>query len=167
MRNFTATQKGLITGAAMIVNSFLIYNIRGSFTNNLQYITYSLYVAGILWTLIDFSKAASTDTKFGGYFSQGFKCFIVVTLLMVLFTAGFLLMHPEMKEQMAAAYKADLIKGGNSTPSEIEDKIAMAKKSFMPVLLMGAIFGYLVIGAIVTALTSAILMQTKKIKNQG
>lgn len=162
MGKITATQKGLITGAAMIASSFIIYSAKGSFDNKLQYITYCLYVLGIIWAMIDFSKKAAADAKFGAYFSEGFKCFIVVTLLMVLFTAVFLMMHPGMKEQMAVIYRADLVKQGNSTPKEIDEKVGMAKKSFMPVLVMGAIFGYLVIGAMVTAVTGAVLMQKKK-----
>lgn len=165
MKNFTATQKGLITGAAMIANSFLIYNIKGNFDNKLQYITYCLYVAGVIWTLLEFSKTTTPETKFGSYFSQGFKCFIVVTLLMVAFTFVFLTMHPEMKEQMAATVKQDLLKMGNKTPLEIEDTLTMARKSFVPALVMAAVFGYLVIGAMVTAVTGAVLMQTKNKTN--
>jgi hypothetical protein len=168
MKNFTATQKGLITGAAMIANSFFIYKVQSNFDNKLQYITYCLYVAGVVWTMIGFSKTASADTKFGSYFSQGFKCFIVVTLLMVVFTFVFLTMlHPEMKDEMAVSVREGLIKQGNKTPKEIEEAVVMAKKSFVPALVMAAVFGYLVIGAMVTAVTTAVLMQTKNLKNKG
>lgn len=146
----------------MIAMSFVIYHTKGGFDNKLQYVTYSIYLLGVVWTLYDFSKQAAPDTKFGSYFSAGFKCFIVVTLLMVLFTAVFLMMHPEMKEQMAANVKESLVKQGNKTPREIEDTIAMAKKSFMPALLMAAVFSYLVIGALVTAVTGAVFIQKNK-----
>ena len=162
MKNFTATQKGLITGVAMIATSFFIYYSKGGFDNKLQYITYTLYLAGIVWALVDFSRQAVAETKFGSYFSTGFKCFIVVTLLMVVFTITFLLMHPEMKEQMAVSVREELTKQGNKTPKEIDESIIMAKKSFMPALIMAAVFSYLVIGALVTAVASAVLMQRKK-----
>ena len=42
----------------------------------------------------------------------------------------------------------------------------MAKKSFMPALIMAAVFSYLVIGALVTAVASAVLMQRKKYAEQ-
>jgi hypothetical protein len=162
MKNFTATQKGLITGIAMIATSFIIYAAKRGFDNKLQYITYTLYLAGVVWTLFDYSKQAAGEAKFGSYFSTGFKCFIVVTLLMVLFTVVFLIMHPEMKEQMAVTVREQLIKQGNKTPKEIEESIAMAKKSFMPALVMATVFSYLVIGAMVTAVAGAVLMQRKK-----
>ena len=100
--------------------------------------------------------------KFGEYFSQGFKCFIVVTLLMVIFTAVFLLLQPLLKDEMAVVYKADLVKNGNYTMPEIEDRIKMAKKSFVPSLIMGAVFGYLVIGALVTVIAAGFLSQKNK-----
>ena len=166
MKNFTATQKGLITGFSMIATSFIIYFKKAGFDNGLQYITYSLYLAGIVWALVDFSRQAGVETKFGSYFSTGFKCFIVVTLLMVVFTVAFLIMHPEMKEQMGVSVREELTKQGNKTPKEIEESIAMAKKFFMPALIMAAVFSYLVIGALVTAVASAVLMQRKKYAEQ-
>lgn len=157
-----ATKKGLVTGIAMILVSVIIYYTKGNFENKLQYITYSIYVAGIIWTLIEFSRSLNNPNKFGAYFSQGFKCFIVVTLLMVVFTVAFLLLQPQLKDEMAVFYRAELVKTGNYTMPEIEEKLTVAKKSFIPSLVMGAIFGYLVIGAMVTAITAGFLMQKIK-----
>ncbi len=157
-----ATKKGLLTGVSMILVSVIIFYTKGNFENKLQYITYSIYVAGIVWTLVEFSRSQNNTHKFGAYFSQGFKCFIVVTLLMVVFTVAFLLLQPQLKDEMAVFYKAELVKNGNYTLPEIEEKIKIAKKSFIPSLVMGAIFGYLVIGAMVTAITAGFLMQKNK-----
>ena len=63
---------------------------------------------------------------------------------------------------MSAIFKAELEKNGNYTTPEIEDKVRIAKKSFLPSLIMGAVFGYLVIGAMVTAITSGFVMQKYK-----
>ena len=162
MKSLNATKRGLITGIVMILVSVIIYYTQGNFDNKLQYITYSIYVAGIVWTLIEFSRLKDHPNKFGAYFSQGFKCFIVVTLLMVIFTVAFLLMQPQLKDEMVVIYKADLLKTGNYTMPEIEEKIGIAKKSFLPSLIMGAIFGYLIIGAMITAITSGFLIQKNK-----
>ena len=162
MKLLTATNKGLITGIVMILVSVIIYYTKGNFENKLQYISYSIYAAGIAWTLFEFSKSASHTNKFGTYFSQGFKCFIVVTLLMVIFTGAFLMLQPQLKEEMAGLYKAELVKSGNYTMPEIEDKIRIAKKSFVPSLIMGAVFGYLAIGALVTAVVAGFLIQKNK-----
>lgn len=162
MKPDTATKKGLLTGIVMILVSIAIFYTKGNFDNKLQYITYSVYVAGIIWALLDYSRLEDTAHKFGRYFSQGFKCFIVVTLLMVIFTAIFLFSHPQLRDEMALVHKTDLLKTGNYTNHEIEEKIAMAKKSFFPAMLMATIFGYLVIGAMVTAIASGFLIQKHK-----
>ena len=162
MKSVTATKMGLLTGISMILVSVIIYYTRGNFDNKLQYITYAIYVAGIVWTLLSYSKQADNQNKFGTYFSQGFKCFIVVALLMVIFTAVFLLTQPQLQNEMVVIYKAELLKTGNYTAPEMEEKIAMARKSFLPSLIMGAIFGYLVIGAMVTAITAGVLVQKNK-----
>src|ERR1043165_7134833 len=114
--NITARNKGLITGGVMIVISICIYFAKKGFDNSLQYITYTTYVAGIIWTLITFKKETGNTATFKQYFSEGFKCFIVVTLLMVMFTLIFLLLHPEMKEQMITMMRTDLMQQKDITP---------------------------------------------------
>jgi hypothetical protein len=161
MKTMSAKNKGLITGAVMIVWSFIIYRLKNDFDNGLQYIVYATYVAGILWTLLTFKKASENSITFKMYFSEGFKCFIVVTFLMVLFTLIFVLLHPELKEQLVALMKADSVNKKDMAPIDIENAIISAKKAFLPKLLMGAVFGYLAIGALITIITAAILSQKK------
>lgn len=162
MTSLSATQKGLITGVVMIVISFIIYYTKGNFDNSLQYITYCTYVAGIIWAMLGFAKQNPGLQKFGPYFMNGFKCFIVVTLLMVVFTFVFLQLHPEFKDQMATIYKEQLIKSGNATLAEIDERIKLAKKSFTPAMVMATVFSYLVIGAMITAISSAVIIQRSK-----
>ena len=161
MKNLSATYKGLITGLLMVLISVGIYFYRGSFENKLQYITYFVYVAGIVWALIGYKQSGAEPKTFKSYFSQGFRCFIVVTLIMVVFTWVFLMMNPALKQEMATQYRADLIKQGNYTPPEIDKMVLKAKDYFITMLTSMAIFGYLVIGALVTLIGSAFFSQKK------
>jgi uncharacterized membrane protein (DUF485 family) len=163
MKYILPRNKGLITGAVMIAVSILIYFAKGNFDGTLQYVVYSIYLAGIVWTLIDFKKNATTLPTFKEFFSQGFKCFIVVTLLMVVFTLIFILLHPELKEQMAANMQAEMSKSKDLVQSDIDARIVTAKKIFLPAFLMGAVFGYLIIGALVTVIGAGFLSQKKNI----
>jgi hypothetical protein len=162
MKNISARNKGLITGGVMILLSVVIFLIKNNFDNGLQYITYSVYVAGILWTLFSYKKETANTATFKQYFSEGFKCFIVVTFLMVMFTLVFLLMHPEMKEQMAELMRAEISKLKDITPLDIENRVATAKKAFIPSLLIGAVFGYLAIGALISVVAAGFLSSQKK-----
>lgn len=163
MNNLNATKKGLLTGLVMIACSIAIFFVKGNFQNSLQYITYCLYVAGILWTLISFKKNDSGAARFKDYFSQGFKCFVVVTLLMVIFTFVFLLLNPGMKEQMAVLMREEMLKTKTLTLTQIEENINSAKKAFVPALVMSAVFGYLLIGAVFTAIAAAFLSQKRSV----
>ncbi|MDB5201248.1 MAG: hypothetical protein JWQ27_657 [Ferruginibacter sp.] len=156
------TYKGLIVGALMIIVSLLIYKFRGNFDNNLQYIAYFLYIAGIVWTLVDFHRNPAGDQSFKHYFSQGFKCFIVITLLMVAFTYIFLKMNPSFREEMGNNYRNELVKKGNYTPQEIDTMVLKAKDYFVTMLTSMAIFSYLVIGGLVTLIVSGVLSQQKR-----
>jgi len=164
MKKLSATVIGLITGIIMIGISLAIYNFRNSFENNLQYVTYAVYVAGIIYALVVYRNATIENKTFKSYFSQGFKCFIVITLLMVVFTWVFIKMHPELQDQMAVIVREELIKKGDDTPAQIDEKVANAKKYFSTMLTGTAIFGYLFIGALVTVIGAAFLNKMDKDK---
>ncbi|MFN8252708.1 MAG: DUF4199 domain-containing protein [Ferruginibacter sp.] len=164
MKQITARNIGIITGAAMIAFSMLIYKLKGSFDNNLPYITYAMYVGGILWALLNLKRLNDGAAGFKQLFAEGFKCFVLVTFLMVVFTLVFILMHPELKEQMAAGMRVELAKNKDFTPVDVEKSIATAKKLFLPGYIMAVVFSYLAIGAVVSAIGAAFLKQPQPVK---
>lgn len=162
MKNLNATSKGLITGVLMILLSLAIYNYRGNFDNGLQYIVYAVYVGGIIWTLAAYSSSGAETKNFKAFFSQGFKCFIVITLLMVAFTWAFLKLNPGLEAEMAQNYRADLVKKGNYTTNEIDTMVSKARQYFVVMLTSVSIFGYLVIGTLITTIASVFFSRSKK-----
>jgi hypothetical protein len=161
LKNLNATKKGLITGLVMVGMSLAIYYSGQPFDSPLQYIIYAVYAGGIIWTLYEFSKSEENTNKFAAFFLQGFKCFIVIALLMVVFTFVFNKMHPEFKDAMAKAYSEDLIKKGDKTPAEVLTNVEKAKDFYLTMMISGAIFGYLMIGAVITAAASLLFMKRK------
>lgn len=159
---FSPAIKGIITAASMIALFLLLYQPQRNADSRLQYLVYGLYGFGIVWTLLVYRKSASFTGKFMETFSQGFKCFVVVTLCMALFYGIFNYLHPEFATEMAASYKEQLLKEKNHLPSEIEDAVATFKKQYTLKLVSGAIFGYLIIGTGITGVFSALLSLTKK-----
>ena len=77
MKIISARNKGLITGASMILISICIYFVKNSFENDLQYIVYATYAAGILWTLFIFKKETGNTAGFKQYFSVGYIFFFI------------------------------------------------------------------------------------------
>jgi hypothetical protein len=162
MKKLTPLYKGLITGLVMLAVTLLFYFIKLPADSGIQYIIYLLYAAGILWTLIDFSRSPAYTGKFGELFGQGFRCFIIVALIMVTFTAIFTNMHPEFAEESGNYYRQDLVKLKNKTPNEVEKEVADFKKQFTTRLVSLSIFGYLITGAVFTAAGSALLLIRRK-----
>ena len=145
----------------MIGISLGIFYSGQPFDSPLQYVIYVVYAGGIVWTIREFSKSEENTNKFGAFFLQAFKCFIVITLLMVIFTFVFNKLHPEFKEGMVKAYTDEMVKKGNSTPAEITKNIESAKDYYLTMLISGAIFGYLIIGAVISAATSLMFIRRK------
>lgn len=152
--------KGLLTGIIMIGFSLLAYRTLPSRTP-LHYLVYALYAIGICWALVSYRQSSSFSGKFGDSFNTGFKCFIIALLCMVVYTYTFSKMHPEFAEESAQLYKEQLLKEKQKMPAEIEEATIRYKKGYTMVLVYGSIFGYLIIGAGVTAAVSALLTRRK------
>ena len=153
--------KGLITAAVMITVFLVIYTTNKDSGSSLQFLVYGIYGVGIIWTLLAYRNSAAFTGKFGDLFSQGFKCFVVVTLCIAIFYGVFNYMHPEFVEETAARYREQLLQEKNKLPTEIDSAIATFKKQYSLKLVSGAIFGYLIIGAGITAALSALLTRRK------
>jgi hypothetical protein len=160
-KKLTPAIKGTITAIAMIAVFLGIYYSGKDADTRLQYLVYILYALGIAWTVVAYRQSGSFTGKFGDIFSQGFKCFIIVTLVIAVFYGIFNYMHPEFAEETAIVYKEKLIKENQKLPPDIETEVATFKKQYILKMVSGAIFGYLIIGAGVTAVLSALLTRRR------
>lgn len=159
-RPLSPALKGLITGLAMIGFAFLLYYLKTPGDSPLQYIAYAIYAGGILWTLLDFRKSTEFTGKFGQLFGQGFRCFIVVTLIMVVFTATFLKLNPQFAEEGSQHYREYLLKNEKSKmPDQIEADVKQYRSQFNTQMTFSSIYGNLIVGAIITAGLSALFMR--------
>jgi hypothetical protein len=153
--------KGLITSALMIAVFLGIYYADKAADTRLQNLVYIIYALGIAWTVLAHRQLPAFTGKFGDIFSQGFKCFIVVTLAIALFYGILNYQHPEFRDEAAAFYKEQLVNQKDKLPPDIESEVATYKKQYILRLVSGAIFGYLIIGAGVSAVLSALLTRRK------
>ncbi len=129
----------------------------------LHWLVYAIYALGICWTLIAWKNSPSCSGKFGEGFNTGFRCFIVATLLMTFYSFTFNKMHPEFAEESAKLYKEQQlsIKNTSKTPDQIDAEAIRYKKGYAMAVVYGSIFGYLIIGAAVTAAVSVLLTRRK------
>lgn len=162
MKRISPLVKGAITGAAMLAVTYVLFSSKSPVNPNLIFIVFGLYAVGIAWTLTDHSRSPAYTGKFGDLFNKGFRCFIIVTLIMVTFTGVYSYMHPEFAEEAAKYYREDLIKKGDKTPAEIDEIVAQAKASYTTSVVSLSIFRYLVMGAVFTAAGSGILLLRRR-----
>ena len=162
MHNISARNKGLITGTVMVAMAlFFFYVLKQPFESNVQYIIYGIYSAGIIWAVLDFKKTATGTEKFKDYFAAGFKMFVIVTLIMVLFVFIFFYFNPQIRDAKFTENTKLLLQEGNHTPAEIEKNSAQMKSIFLPMMLGITTFAYLFLGALITSLTAAFVSQKK------
>ncbi len=166
-KKITPAIKGFITGLLMVAVGLTLNFSKVEPTSPLQYISYFIYGLGIVWTVQAFAKQTGGTAKFGEMFNQGFRCFVVVTLIMALYTFIFYKIlyaqQPELLEKSAIEYKNHLLKTEKSkTPVEIDEIVANSKKYSLIFTVSVQIFFNLLIGAIVTAATAGALSLSKK-----
>ncbi|MEO6549503.1 MAG: DUF4199 domain-containing protein [Ferruginibacter sp.] len=163
IKHFTATQKGLITGVVMIVASiFSLYILKNPLGSYFQFIVYTLFCLGVLWSLFSYSKSATEKKAFRDYFSAGFKTFIVVTLCMALFTFIYFSIDTTFRDTTIAENNRLLILQGDHLPNEIVENTKQLKKMFMPLMISSSVFRYLLLGALMTVIGSGFLVKNKR-----
>ena len=163
LKDLNATKKGLITGLLMIVLTlFFFYVLKMPVNQKEQYVIFSVYIAGIIWSLLTYKQTATENKTFKNYFSTGFKTFIVVTLLMVLYTFIFYKFNTAYRDAGIAENNTMLLKEGNHTPAEIESNANQLKQIFMPVMVGITTFKYLILGSLVTAIASGFLSRKQQ-----
>jgi cbb3-type cytochrome oxidase subunit 3 len=162
MKNISATYKGLVTGGLMIVACIVCYfGLKIPFNSKEQFIILAIYSAGIVWSLVTFKAAATEEKKFKDYFQTGFKTFIVVTLLMVVYCIVFYNFNTGIRDAWIADNNQMLLKEGNHMPAEIAENAKKMKSIFLPMMVGINLFKYLIIGVLITVITAGFLSQKK------
>lgn len=154
---FSPALKGLISAILMVAIVLVLFYTKQPGNSSLHYLPYAVYALGIIWSLMGYRRSASFTGRFGDLFSQGFRCFIVVTLVMVAFTAIFMKMNPQFAVDNTKLYKEQLLKEKSKTPAEIEKEVADYKDQFNLRFISASIFRYLITGAAVTAVCAGLL----------
>jgi hypothetical protein len=96
------------------------------------------------------------------YFQEGFKTFVVVTLLMVIYCIIFYKLETGIRDAWIANNNQELLKQGNHMPAEIAENARQMKTMFLPMMVGINLFKYLIIGVLITVITGGFLISQKK-----
>ena len=162
MPKTTPLVKGVFTGL-LIVGSMLLLASNGvSAETPAGYLPHILYCGGVGWAIYEYVKSPAYTGKFGGLFNTGFRCFIIVTLIMVIYSVVFYSANPEIKEDMAVKMTEDLKAQKELMPDQITERVAGFKKGFMTTIISLTIFQYLLLGVLFTAACSIFALIFRK-----
>jgi Protein of unknown function (DUF4199) len=163
MKHTTSLQTGLITGLIMVLASlFSLYILKNPVESYFQVIVYIIFAAGIVWSLVNYSRSERDNKTFSAYFSTGFKTFVVITLIMAVFAYIYFSLNTVFRDNKIAENSRLLLLEGNHLPAEIEDNARQLKKMYIPMMLSAAIFRYLILGAIITGIAAFFLSNKEK-----
>ena len=158
MKQTTPTQKGLLTGALMILASlFSLYVLKNPVDSYFQYIIYSVFCFGIIFSMVAYYRMDNNKRNFSKFFSIGFKTFVVISLLMAAFALVYFSFNTAFRDKQIAENSRLLTLQGNHLPQEIKEQETLQKKVFLTMMVSINIFRYLILGALITAIAAGFL----------
>lgn len=164
MKNISAKYVGLLTAAAMVAASLILFYVFHFPENGKnQYFIYAIYAVGILTSLFLFNKNTGDQSAFKNYFSEGFKVFVVVTLIMAVFTFIFYKMNPQILENALVEINTYNAKDADKTPAEVTANAEKLRGIFIPMMIATTTIKNLILGALITIVAAGFLSQKKSV----
>ena len=150
---------GLIIAAILVIYSILLNFLNLSTNQTLGWVAYLIMIAGLAFFINQYGKARDHQASFGQLFSYGFKATSIITLIMILFIVLFFVLFPEFKDKIMEASREGMEQQGKMSDEQIDEALEMFERNFILFTGGGALFMYLILGAIGSLIGAAI---TKK-----
>lgn len=153
---------GLLTGLVSIIVSFGIYALHLE-TSPLRYLTSLVLIVGIIVAQRAYKQRHAGFIGYGDGVSIGTLVATVVGVLSAAFTYVYTnFVDPDMMARIMEKARTDLEAKGNMSDAQIDQAMAIsAKFSSGPILLIFVVVGSIVIGLIISLITSAIIKNPK------
>lgn len=151
--------KGITIALIMVFLTLLFYFTGVPLQGWSKYVAYAIYAAGIILSCTIYGKQLAGNVSFGNTFAHGFKVSAVVTVLMIAFTLILYALSPEIKAETLQVIREEMAKNPQLSPEQIDKMVNGYLEWFTPIMIAGALFGYLVTGLIASLIGAAL---TKK-----
>jgi len=152
----TTTTKGVVIALILIVIALATYFLNLSENSVVRYISFAIFIAGIIWSVTSYGKQIDYNSTFGNYFTHGFKVAALVTCIMIIYVIIFATLFPEMKEKAIEATRNGMEAKGNLSQEQITQALSITQKFFMVLMIAGTLFGYLIFGALASLIGAGI-----------
>lgn len=147
---------GLITALTMIALNLIVYLADLDDPTWTQWISYTIFLIGVLVNAFAFAKANDNYVTFGNVFSSGFKASAIITLISIAWLFIFMWLFPEMKEKGLEIARKSMEKK-HMDEEQIDQALEMTKKYYNAFMVGGVVFGYMFFGALSSLIGAAIV----------
>jgi hypothetical protein len=153
----TPVIKGVIITLILIVYGLIIY-----FTNQIQnqvlsYLQYVIFLGGIIWSCVSYSKQMNANVTFGNVFAHGFKTSAVVTVLVAIYTViSMKFLFPEMVDKGMEIARQKMEASGKLSDSQIDQQLDFYKQHAVLLTLAGIIIFFAIVGLLSSLLGAAV-----------
>jgi hypothetical protein len=155
----TNVTAGLMIAAILIVYSLILTFADLSADQTMGYITYGIFIIGLIVVIGMHAKANNYRLSFGNLFAFGFKTTAVTTIIFLIFMVILNLIFPELKEKAYEVAREQMESQDNLSDDQIEQGLTMMRKFFWVGLIGGSLIMFLIVGAIGSLIGAAV---TKK-----
>jgi hypothetical protein len=149
---------GVIIGLVLILFFLAFYFTGNAFTKSaLTYLPTLFFVIGIIYSILQYSKAMQHNVTYGNCFSYGFKTTAIVAIIMAIFLAVFIYAFPDYKASFMQFMTDEMEKSNSNISDEQQEKgIEMMGKFFAISAIGGGLFMNLLLGAIASLIGAAV-----------
>jgi len=153
----TPQVKGFVISLVLIIYGLIIYFVDQMQHQELSYVQYAIFLAGIIWACISYSKQMNANVTFGNLFAHGFKTTAVVTIIILIYTIlAFKVLFPDMVDKSIEVTRQKMEADGKASDSQIEQTVGMMRDHFTLFAVVGVIIGFAIMGAISSLIGAAI-----------
>jgi hypothetical protein len=149
--------KGVIITLLLIVYGLIIY-FTGQIQNQaLSYGQYVIFLAGIIWSCVNYSQQMNANVTFGNVFAHGFKTSAVIMVLLLIYTVVALnFLFPDIVDKSMEISKQKMEESGKLSDSQIDQQLTMVKDHFTLFAVAGIVIGFAILGAISSLIGAAV-----------
>lgn len=151
---------GLILALILIIYSTALQFMGMGQNKTMGWISYLILIVGLIIFVNAYGKANNYELTFGGLFSYGFKVTAITTLIVIICMVIFFAAFPEFKEKILETMRKGMEESGKMSDEQIDQFVGGFSKNFLLFTAGGALFMYLILGAIGSLIGAAVTKKT-------
>ncbi len=148
---------GLVVALILIVFGLITYFTGQTQNKALGSVAFVIFLAGIIFSCVQYAKQMNGDVTFGNVFAHGFKTTAVIIVIEAVYTfISYKFLFPDMLEKGLEIARKSMEEKKNMTDEQIAQALSITRKFYMPITIGSIILFFGVLGAIASAIGAAV-----------